>query len=87
MPQSTARDLVWAAMLDDGEYGTNFKVDGLQRTIRMHYVDDRDDVPSKETIRRVLNAAAELGIVSHKSGSPYYRIANGYQPGKRVYGK
>lgn len=60
----TARDRVWAAI---HQQRGKFKLRNLKMGM------DYDDQPSDETIRRVLRAAEELGVVSHFSNSPYYK--------------
>lgn len=66
----TARDRVWAAILKEGANGSSFKVGAIRRKI------DYDDRPSDETIRRVLRAGKELGVIKHRDGSPYYKLAD-----------
>jgi hypothetical protein len=62
----TARDRIWAAIItQDGQ----FQVADIREAITSN------DRPSDETIRRVLRAGAELGVIDHYSNSPYYRLA------------
>jgi hypothetical protein len=72
--EMTARDRVWAAVLN--VHNTRFDVDDIRRTIRRDIDDpsyDDDRVPNDETIKRVLRAATELGVLKHTSGSPYWK--------------
>lgn len=66
----TARDRVWAAVLDriDGP-DDQVKLGSIHRDLRI----DLDDPPSRETVRRVMGAMTELGVLSHRSGSPWWR--------------
>jgi Fe2+ or Zn2+ uptake regulation protein len=64
MSEVTARDRVWAAIM---EQRGRFKVSTIAHEIEI------DERPSDETIRRVLRAAVELGVIEHKEGSPYYK--------------
>jgi len=64
----TARDRTWAAIIAAGRHG-DFKVDNVLWQM------DRDDRPSRETVRRVLRGATELGVVDHKAGSRYYSLS------------
>jgi Fe2+ or Zn2+ uptake regulation protein len=64
----TARDRTWAAIIAAGRHG-NFKVDSVLRKM------DYDEQPSRETVRRVLRSASELGVVDHKAGSQYYSLS------------
>lgn len=66
----TPRDRVWAAILKSGCNGNSFKVASVRREI------DFENRPSDETIRRVLRAGKELGVIKHTSGSQYYELAN-----------
>jgi hypothetical protein len=66
----TARDRVWAAVLESAKYNKSFKV----RDVRTKM--DVADRPSEETIRRVLRAGTELGVIQHRSGSHRYRLAD-----------
>jgi hypothetical protein len=66
--EMTARDRVWSAIVQSHE--TRFKVSGLKRQLRRDDVDE--DVPNDETIKRVLRAATDLGVLKHTSGSPYW---------------
>ena len=59
----TARDRVWAAIM---QQRGQFKIRNVKSEI------EYGERPSDETIRRVLRAAAELGVVRHYSNSPYY---------------
>jgi hypothetical protein len=59
----TARDRVWAAIV---KQAGRFQVADVRAAIA-------GDRPSDETIRRVLRSATELDIVTHQSGSPYWR--------------
>lgn len=65
----TQRDRVWAAALDRRG---RFKVAQIRRDL---VIEDPSDAPSSETIRRTLSAMAELGVLEHKEGSPYWRVA------------
>jgi Fe2+ or Zn2+ uptake regulation protein len=70
---ATQRDRVWAAVLEQsGRFETGDLYDDLPDS---HY-----DRPSHETIKRVLRAATELGVVAHKPKSPTYRIRDEYNP-------
>jgi len=64
----TARDRVWSAVVQ--AHNTRLDVSEIRRQIR------RDDIekepPNDETIKRVLRAATELGVLEHTSGSPYW---------------
>lgn len=73
----TARDRVWTALLKM-PYGP-FTVEELKENMRDDdQVDDylglayANSLPSDETIRRVLRAAAELDVIDHDPGSKYY---------------
>lgn len=66
----TARDKVWAALLDN-HAGYSFKLESVHRDLVLEH----DQAPSEETVRRVLKSAAELGVVDHSSGSPHYRLS------------
>lgn len=66
--EMTARDRVWAAVVR--AHNTRLDVTEVKRQIRRDDVDD--DVPNDETIKRVLRAATELGVLDHTSGSPYW---------------
>lgn len=68
MSDVTARDRVWAAIHGATEFGPSFDVGKVRRQI------DRDHRPSDETIRRVLRAATETGVLDHRDGSPYYQL-------------
>jgi hypothetical protein len=59
----TPRDRVWAAII---KQAGRFQVADVREAIA-------GDRPSDETIRRVLRSATELDIVTHQSGSPYWR--------------
>lgn len=63
----TARDRVWAWI-------ANRKTSHSWTLKNVDPEGDWDDRPSEETIRRVVKAAEELGVVEHSSGSPYYRV-------------
>lgn len=63
----TARDRVWATALN--QYGT-FKADSVHRSLKL---DDRGEAPSRETVKRVLQAMTELGVLEHRRGSPYWK--------------
>lgn len=64
----TARDRVWSAIVQAST--SRLDVSEVRRQIR------RDDIegepPNDETIRRVLRAATELGVLEHTSGSTYW---------------
>lgn len=64
----TPRDRVWAAIYQ--QHG-QFKVKNVKFKI------DREQRPSDETIRRVLRAGKELGVIKHTNGSPYYELQDG----------
>lgn len=66
----TARDRVWAAILEAGRHG-RFKVSSVESRM------DFDERPSTETIRRVLRAGKALGVIEHTDGSPYYSLSEG----------
>lgn len=70
----TARDYVWAAVMDlDGEV----TVEEVRREVGylVEAVEGRGgSVPSRETVRRVLAAMDELGVIGHDRASPYYRV-------------
>lgn len=59
----TPRDRVWAAII---KQAGRFQVTDVREAIA-------GERPSDETIRRVLRSATELDIVTHQSGSPYWR--------------
>ena len=64
----TARDRVWSAIVQT--HDTRLDVSGVRRQIRRDDIDD--DPPNDETVKRVLRAATELGVLDHTSGSPYW---------------
>ncbi len=66
----SARDRVWAAIID--QQNTRFDVDSIKRQIRHQDGVEFGDEPNDETIKRVLRAADELGILEHTKGSPYW---------------
>lgn len=67
MSEITARDRVWAAVLDER----------LNTTVaRVHRRIDREHRPSKETVRRVMKSMSELGVLDHTPGSPNWKIAD-----------
>jgi hypothetical protein len=63
-----ARDRIWAAILRYVDRGDAFSLSDLRYEI--HF----DHRPSDEEIRRVLDAALEIGILE-ESRSGYYRVA------------
>lgn len=65
----TARDRVWAAIINI--HSPAFDVDDIRQKMPPDHYDD--SVPSDETIKRVLRAATEMGILRHTSGSPYWK--------------
>lgn len=76
----TARDRVWAALVKM-PYGP-FTVQELKVMMEddgtvddylgLAYGSSSSTLPSDETIRRVLRAAAELDVIDHDPGSKYY---------------
>lgn len=71
----TARDKIWVVLQRiDG----SFTVTGVREKLEGEF----DSVPSDETIRRVLRAGTELGVVEHGLGSPTYRVVS--EPKYRV---
>jgi hypothetical protein len=67
MGQPTARDRVWTAIIDS--HTTTLDVTEIRRQLRR---DDYGEPPSDETIKRVLRAATDTGILSHTAGSTYW---------------
>lgn len=73
---ATQRDLVWAAVLEQsGSFETGDLYDELP--------DNHYERPSHETIKRVLRAGTELGVLSHRRKSPLYSIQREYDPRHR----
>ena len=64
----TARDRVWNAIVQ--AHNIRLDVSEIRRQIRNDDIDD--EPPNDETIKRVLGAATELGVLDHKKGSPYW---------------
>lgn len=63
----TPRDRVWSSVVDETE--PKFKLRDIRRRLEQ---DGYDETPSNETIKRVLRSMAELSILDHTKGSPYY---------------
>jgi predicted transcriptional regulator len=68
MGKLTARDVVWAAICAQGQSTTFNQV---KNTI------PEDRRPSDETIRRVLRAATEAGVLNHASNTHRYGHTDG----------
>lgn len=66
----SVRDRIWAAIIEQKK-GTGFTVETIREEI------EPDNRPSDETIRRVLRSGTELGVIEHRSNSPYYLLALG----------
>jgi len=66
----TARDRVWAGILQAGANGRKFRLHNVRSYM------DFDKRPSDETYRRVLRAATDMNVVEHKAGSRYYKLAD-----------
>lgn len=64
----TARDRVWSAVVQT--HNTRLDVDEVRRQIRRDEIDE--EPPNDETIKRVLRAATQLGVLEHQKGSPYW---------------
>jgi hypothetical protein len=64
----TARDRVWSAIVQ--AHNSRLDVSEVRRQIRRDDIDE--EPPNDETIKRVLRAATELGVLDHMSGSPYW---------------
>lgn len=70
--ETTARDRVFAAVLEETRHTPSFKL----KTLKTNFpVSDR---PSDETIRRVLRSLTRLGVLEHRDGSPYYELSDDY---------
>jgi hypothetical protein len=63
----TPRDRVWSSVVD--ESNREFTVSDIQFRLDQ---DGYNGIPSEETIKRVLRSMAELNILRHEKGSPYY---------------
>ncbi|CCL97829.1 uncharacterized protein HQ_2095C [Haloquadratum walsbyi DSM 16790] len=63
----TPRDRVWSSVVDESK--TEFTVSDIKSRL---YQDGYDEIPSEETIKRVLRSMTELNVLRHKKGSPYY---------------
>ncbi len=61
----TPRDRVWAAI---------FKQQGRFQIANVRARITSSERPNDETIRRVLRAGTELGVIDHQPDSPYYRV-------------
>jgi hypothetical protein len=70
--EPTARDRIWAAIITRD---SRFRVSDIREAI------NSNDRPSDETIRRVLRAGAELGVIDHYPNSPYYSLATNLMTG------
>lgn len=68
MSELTARDVVWASIHAQGRSTTFHQV---KNTI------PEDRRPSHETIRRVLRAATEAGVLEHTENSHRYEHTDG----------
>jgi hypothetical protein len=78
--EATARDKVHAAVHETARLHANrITVDKVRRSMTLELNIDRDEVPSDETIRRVLRSLDELGVLAHRDNSPYYRLAERYR--------
>lgn len=75
----TARDKVHAAVHETATKYRRMTVDKVRRSMTLELDVDRDEVPSDETIRRVLRSLDELGVLSHRDNSPYYRLSERYR--------
>jgi hypothetical protein len=81
MTDATARDMVHAAVHEAAHNSIHdrFKFGNVKRAMTLELDVDRDEVPSDETIRRVLRSLDELGVLAHRDNSPYYELAEQYQ--------
>lgn len=61
----TARDRVWSVIIQLGIKHTRFEVYQIQNCI------EEDVRPSEETIRRVLRAGRDLGVIERESSGRY----------------
>jgi len=55
------------------EHNVRIDVSDIQRQIRRQDGVEHGDEPADETVKRVLRSAADLGVLDHTSGSPYWK--------------
>lgn len=63
----TPRDRVWIVALELMDNTNGFSSSDVSRTLRDVF--DRDDVPSRKTVRNVLEAMADLGKLERVQGA------------------
>lgn len=68
MTQITPRDRILAATIRVGVNKDIFTSDDIKEQI------DDEHIPAYSTLNRTLCALTELGIITHKKGSPYYHL-------------